>query len=145
MSETEAQNQLEKRVTRSEERIDMILSKVNDVDKKVGIFEETTRIFAIAQDNFAKTLKEMEHTLTGIDKNMFNMLTQIANLNEKIDKVDVSTKTEISDLNKKVDANDEKGKIDIVVELKKHWLAIALGIVALLSNVDKIKMALRIP
>jgi uncharacterized coiled-coil protein SlyX len=145
MGETEAQNQLEKRVTRSEERIDMILSKVNDVDKKNGIFEETTRIFAIAQDNFAKTLKEMEQTLTGIDKNMFNMQNQIANLNEKIDKVDVSTKTEISDLNKKVDANDEKGKIDIVVELKKHWVAIALGIIALLSNVDKIKMALRIP
>jgi uncharacterized coiled-coil protein SlyX len=145
MGETEAQNQLEKRVTRLEERNDMIISKVADVDKQVGIFEETTRIFAVAQDNFAKTLKEMGYTLTEIDKNMFNMLTQIANLNEKIDKVDVSTKTEISDLNKKVDENDEKGKIDIMVELKKHWLAIALAVIALWSNVDKIKAALGMP
>jgi uncharacterized coiled-coil protein SlyX len=145
MSETEAQNQLEKRVTRSEERIDMILSKVNDVDKKVGIFEETTRIFAIAQDNFAKTLKEMEHTLTGIDKNMFNMQTQIANLNEKIDKVDVSTKAEISDLNEKVDANDEKGKIDILAEIKKHWLTIMLAAFLVASHIDSVKKLFGMP
>jgi hypothetical protein len=83
---------------------------------------------------------------------MLNMENKLGNLGDKIDKVDKSvekvndeTNTRITILDEKVDSNDEKGKIDIMVELKKHWLAIALGIIALLSNVDKIKMALKIP
>jgi septal ring factor EnvC (AmiA/AmiB activator) len=148
--------EVENRLAKLEERDEVILEKFADMDKRVSIFEKTFEKTVVAftetQKEFSETLKNMQKTLCDININMLNMENKLGNLGDKIDKVDKSvekvndeTNTRITILDEKVDSNDEKGKIDIMVELKKHWLAIALGIIALLSNVDKIKMALKIP